>query len=394
MSNEDVVILSARRTPIGAFQGALAPLTAVQLGSAAARAAISAAGIEAAAIEEVIMGCVLQAGLGQAPARQAALGAGVPLATPCTTINKMCGSGLKALMMAADQIRAGSAQLILAGGLESMTNAPYFLPKARSGYRMGHGEILDHMFYDGLQSPWDGKLMGCFADATAARYQFSRAQQDAFATESVQRAQRAVESGDFDAEVAPVTVKSRQRETVLARDETPGTCDISRITALKPAFGKEGTVTAATSSSISDGAAALVLASAEAARARGAKPIARILAYASHAQEPEWFTTAPAGAIKKVLKQLSWKPSDADLYEINEAFAVVAMAAMRDVDIDHARVNIRGGACALGHPIGATGARIMTTLIHALRQRGARRGIGSLCIGGGEAVAMAVEITG
>ncbi len=394
MSNEDVVILSARRTPIGAFQGALAPLTAVQLGSAAARAAISAAGIEAAAIEEVIMGCVLPAGLGQAPARQAALGAGVPLATPCTTINKMCGSGLKALMMAADQIRAGSAQLILAGGLESMTNAPYLLPKARSGYRMGHGEILDHMFYDGLQSPWDGKLMGCFADATAARYQFSRAQQDAFATESVQRAQRAVESGDFDAEVAPVTVKSRQRETVLARDETPGTCDISRITALKPAFGKEGTVTAATSSSISDGAAALVLASAEAARARGAKPIARILAYASHAQEPEWFTTAPAGAIKKVLKQLSWKPSDADLYEINEAFAVVAMAAMRDVDIDHARVNIRGGACALGHPIGATGARIMTTLIHALRQRGARRGIGSLCIGGGEAVAMAVEITG
>src|SRR5258708_38544445 len=394
MSNEDVVILSARRTPIGAFQGALAPLTAVQLGSAAARAAISAAGIEAAAIEEVIVGCVLPAGRGQAPARQAALGAGVPLATPCTTINKMCGSGLKALMMAADQIRAGSAQLILAGGLESMTNAPYLLPKARSGYRMGHGEILDHMFYDGLQSPWDGKLMGCFADATAARYQFSRAQQDAFATESVQRAQRAVESGDFDAEVAPVTVKSRQRETVLARDETPGTCDISRITALKPAFGTAGTVTAATSSSTSDGAAALVLASAEAARARGAKPIARILAYASHAQEPERFTTAPAGAIKKVLKQLSWKPSDADLYEINEAFAVVAMAAMRDVDIDHARVNIRGGACALGHPIGGTRARIMPTLIHALRQRGARRGIGSLCIGGGEAVAMAVEITG
>jgi acetyl-CoA C-acetyltransferase len=393
MSNEDVVILSARRTPIGAFQGALAPLTAVQLGSAAAKAAISAAGIEAAAIEEVIMGCVLPAGLGQAPARQAALGAGVPLATPCTTINKMCGSGLKALMMAADQIRSGTAQLILAGGLESMTNAPYFLPKARGGYRMGHGEILDHMFYDGLQSPWDGKLMGCFADATAARYQFSRAQQDAFATESVQRAQRAVESGEFDAEVTPVTARSRGRETVVARDETPGTCDVSKITSLKPAFGKEGTVTAATSSSISDGAAALVLASASAARARGAQPIARILAYASHAQEPEWFTTAPAGAIKKVLKQLSWKPSDADLYEINEAFAVVAMAAMRDVDIDHARVNIHGGACALGHPIGATGARIMTTLIHALRRRGAKRGIGSLCIGGGEAVAMAVELT-
>jgi acetyl-CoA C-acetyltransferase len=392
MSNEDVVILSARRTPIGAFQGALTPLTAVQLGSAAARAAIAAAGIEAAAIEEVIMGCVLPAGLGQAPARQAALGAGVPLATPCTTINKMCGSGLKALMMAADQIRAGTAQVVLAGGLESMSNAPYLLPKARSGYRMGHGEVLDHMFYDGLQSPWDGKLMGCFADATAARYQFSRAQQDAFATESVRRAQRAVEAGEFDAEVTPVTAKSRGRETVVARDETPGTCDASKITSLKPAFGKEGTVTAASSSSISDGAAALVLASEAAARARGAKPIARVLAYASHAQEPEWFTTAPAGAIKKVLKQLSWKPSDADLYEINEAFAVVAMAAMRDVDIDHARVNVRGGACALGHPIGATGARIMTTLIHALRQRGARRGIGSLCIGGGEAVAMAVEL--
>jgi acetyl-CoA C-acetyltransferase len=392
MSNDEVVILSARRTPIGAFQGVFTPLSAVQLGSAAAKAAITAAGIEPAAIEEVIMGCVLPAGLGQAPARQAALGAGVPQAAPCTTVNKMCGSGLKALMMAADQIRAGSAQLVLAGGLESMTNAPYLLPKARGGYRMGHGEILDHMFYDGLQSPWDGKLMGCFADATAARYQFSRAQQDAFATESVTRAQRAVESGEFDAEVTPVTVKSRGRETVVARDETPGTCDLGKITALKPAFGKEGTVTAATSSSISDGAAALVLASAAAARARGARPIARILAYASQAQEPEWFTTAPAGAIKKVLKQLSWKPADADLYEINEAFAVVAMAAMRDVDIDHARVNVNGGACALGHPIGATGARIMTTLIHALRARGAKRGIGSLCIGGGEAVAMAVEL--
>ncbi len=394
MSNQDVVIVSAKRTPIGAFQGALTPLTAVQLGGAAARAAIAAAGIEAAALEEVIMGCVLPAGLGQAPARQAAVGAGVPVGVPCTTVNKMCGSGLKAVMLAADQIRAASAQVVLAGGFESMTNAPYLLPKARGGYRMGHGEILDHMFYDGLQSPWDGKLMGCFADATAERYRFSRAQQDAFATESVRRALHAVESGDFDAEVTPLTVKSRQRETVITRDETPGTCDISRISALKPAFGKDGTVTAASSSSISDGAAALVLMSAAAARERGAKPLARVLAYASHAHEPEWFTTAPGGAIKRVLTQLGWKPHDADLYEINEAFAVVAMAAMRDVDIDPARVNVNGGACALGHPIGATGARILTTLIHALRRRNARRGIAALCIGGGEAVAAAVEIIG
>jgi acetyl-CoA C-acetyltransferase len=394
MSNQDVVIVSAKRTPIGAFQGVLTPLTAVQLGSAAAKAAIAAAGIDAAELHEVIMGCVLPAGLGQAPARQAAVGAGVPVSVPCTTVNKMCGSGLKAVMLAADQIRAGSAQVVLAGGLESMTNAPYLLPKARGGYRMGHGEILDHMFYDGLQSPWDGKLMGCFADATAARYHFSRAQQDAFATESVQRALRAVESGDFDAEVTPLSVKSRQRETVVARDETPGTCDISRISALKPAFGKDGTVTAASASSIADGAAALVLMSAAAARERGAKPLARVLAYASHAHEPEWFTTAPGAAIKKVLTQLGWKPNDADLYEINEAFAVVTMAAMHDVDIDHARVNVNGGACALGHPIGASGARILTTLIHALRHRSAKRGIASLCIGGGEAVAAAVEIIG
>jgi acetyl-CoA C-acetyltransferase len=304
----------------------------------------------------------------------------------------MCGSGLKAVMLATDQIRAGSARVVLAGGLESMTNAPYLLPKARSGYRMGHGEVLDHMFYDGLQSPWDGKLMGCFADATAARYQFSRADQDAFATESVRRAQRSVDAGVFDAEVTPLTVKSRQKETVVARDETPGTCDVNRIATLRPAFGKDGTVTAASSSSISDGAAALVLMSAGAARERGVQPLARVLAHASYAQEPEWFTTAPAGAIKKVLAQLNWRPNDADLYEINEAFAVVAMASMRDVDLDHSRVNVNGGACALGHPIGATGARILTTLVHALRQRRARRGIASLCIGGGEAVALAVEL--
>jgi acetyl-CoA C-acetyltransferase len=392
MSNQEVVIVSAKRTPIGAFQGVLTPLTAVQLGAAAAKAAIAAAGIDAAELQEVIMGCVLPAGLGQAPARQAALGAGVPVSVPATTVNKMCGSGMKAVMLAADQIRAGSAQAVLAGGLESMTNAPYLLPKARSGYRMGHGEVIDHMIYDGLQSPFDNKLMGCFADSTAAKYGFTRAQQDAFASESVRRAQRAVESGEFDAEVTPVTAKSRGRETVVARDETPGACDLSKIASLKPAFSKDGTVTAASSSSISDGAAALVLMSGAAARERGLKPVARVLAYASHAHEPEWFTTAPGGAIKKVLAQLGWKPNDADLYEINEAFAVVAMAAMRDVDVDHARVNVSGGACALGHPIGATGARILTTLIHALVRRGGKRGIAALCIGGGEATALALEL--
>ena len=387
----DVVIVSAKRTPIGAFQGVLSPLTAPQLGAAAAKAAIEAAGIPVSEIQEVIMGCVLPAGLGQAPARQAALGAGIPPGTPSTTINKMCGSGMKAVMMAADQIRAGSADVILAGGMESMTNAPYLLPKARSGYRLGHGEILDHMFYDGLQSPFDGKLMGCFADATAARYDFTRAAQDAFATESVRRAMQALDAGDFDAEITPVTVKSRKGEAVINRDETPGTCDINRIPALKPAFGKDGTVTAASSSSISDGAAALVLMRAATARKLGVTPLARILAYSSHAHEPEWFTTAPVGAIRKTLDQLGWQSDDAELYEINEAFAAVTMAAMKDLALDPARVNVGGGACALGHPIGATGARILTTLIYALRRKGMKRGIASLCIGGGEAVATAVE---
>jgi acetyl-CoA C-acetyltransferase len=394
MSPSDVVIVSAKRTPIGAFLGALSPLSAVQLGSAAIKAALEAATVNAADVQEIIMGCVLPANLGQAPARQAGLGAGVPIATPATTINKMCGSGLKAVMMAADQIRAGDAGIVLAGGMESMSNAPYLLPKARTGYRMGHGEIIDHMMKDGLQSPFDGKAMGCFADATASRYNLSRAQQDAFATESVRRATQALQAGEFDVEVTPVTVKGRKGETVIARDETPGTCDVSRIASMKPAFNKDGTVTAASSSSISDGAAALVVMSAQTAAERGLKPLARILAYASHAQEPEWFTTAPVGAIRKVLTQLNWKPHDAELYEINEAFAVVTMAAMRDIDIDHARVNVNGGACALGHPIGATGARILTTLIHALRRRGGRRGIASLCIGGGEAVAVAVEMLG
>jgi acetyl-CoA C-acetyltransferase len=392
MSTPEVVIVSAKRTPIGAFLGVLTPMTAVQLGSAAAKAAIQSAGIGAGELEEVILGCVLPAGLGQAPARQAAVGAGIPVAVPATTVNKMCGSALKAVMLGAEQIRGGSAQVILAGGLESMSNAPYLLPKARSGYRMGSGEIVDHMLYDGLQSPWDGKSMGCFADATAAKYGFTRAQQDAFATESVRRALRALEAGDFDAEITPLTVKSRKGETVVARDETPGTCDISKITTLKPAFAKDGTVTAASSSSISDGAAALILMSAEAARSRGLKPLARLLGYASYAQEPEWFTTAPVGAIRKVLKQLNWAARDVDLYEINEAFAAVTMAAMHDLELDHARVNVNGGACALGHPIGATGARILTTLLYALKQRGGKRGIASLCIGGGEAVAAAVEL--
>lgn len=391
MSN-DVVIVAAKRTPIGAFQGALTPLSATQLGTAAIKAAIESAGLKGSDIQETIMGCVLPAGLGQAPARQAALAAGIPVSVPATTINKMCGSGLKAVMMAADQIRAGEAQIVVAGGLESMSNAPYLLLKARAGYRMGHGEIIDHMIYDGLQSPFDGKAMGCFGDSTAAKYNFSRAAQDAFAAESVRRAMRALEKGEFDAEVTAVTAKTRKGETVVARDETPGTCNIEKIPTLKPAFSKDGTVTAASSSSISDGAAALVLTSAAAAQAHGLKPLARILAYSSHAQEPEWFTTAPVGAIRKTLEKLGWRSSDADLYEINEAFAAVPMAAMHDLDIDHARVNVNGGACALGHPIGATGARILTTLLHALKHRGGKRGIASLCIGGGEAVALAVEM--
>ena len=394
MQDQNVVIVSARRTPIGAFLGALAPATAPQLGSAAAKAAIVSAGLKPSDIEEVIMGCVLPAGLGQAPARQAALGAGVPMNVPATTVNKMCGSGLKAIMMAADQIRAGNADVVLAGGFESMSNAPYLLSKARGGYRMGHGEVLDHMFYDGLQSPFDGKAMGCFADATAVKYKFSREDQDAYAAESVRRALRAVEAGDFNAEIVPVTVKTRKGEVVVARDETPFACDINKIATLKPAFGKEGTVTAASSSSISDGAAAVIVMRESVALARGLTPLARVLGYTSHAQEPEWFTTAPVGAIKSTLAKLNWRSGDVDLYEVNEAFAAVTMAAMRDVDIDHARINVSGGACALGHPIGATGARILTSLVHALGRRGVKRGIASLCIGGGEAVAMAVERAG
>jgi len=392
--NEQVVIVAARRTPIGAFLGALEGATAPQLGAAAARAALSDAGLGADAVDEVVFGCVLPAGLGQAPARQAALAAGISPAVPATTVNKMCGSGMKAVMLAADQILAGHAGVVLAGGLESMTNAPYLLTKARSGYRMGHGELIDHMFRDGLQSPWDGQSMGCFADATAAKYGFSRAEQDAFAAESVRRAQRAVGDGSFTAEIAPVAIETRKGEQTVAQDETPFTLDIEKIPALKPAFNKDGTVTAASSSSISDGAAALVIAGAAAAARRGLQPIARIAAYASHAQAPEWFTTAPAPAIRKALDRAAWQVGDVDLFEINEAFACVTMAAMRDLGLDHSRVNVNGGACALGHPIGATGARLVTTLVHALRRRGLRRGVASQCIGGGEATAIAIEIIG
>jgi acetyl-CoA C-acetyltransferase len=386
-----VVIAAACRTPIGAFQGVLTGATAPQLGTAAIAGALAAAKTAPAEVREVVMGCVLPAGLGQAPARQAALGAGIPASVPATTINKMCGSGLKAIMMAADQIRAGDVEIVVAGGLESMSNAPYLLPKARSGYRMGHGEVLDHMFYDGLQSPWDGQLMGCFAENTAGRYAFTREQQDAFAAESVRRALAAVENGTFDAEITPMTVKGRKGETRIERDETPFTCDLAKIPQLKPAFRKDGTVTAASSSSISDGAAAVVLMSERAAAARGLVPLARIVAYTSHAHEPEWFTTAPVGAIRSTLARAGWTAEGVDLFEVNEAFATVAMAAARDIGIPADKLNVDGGACALGHPIGATGARIVATLSHSLVRRGARRGIAALCIGGGEATAIALE---
>jgi acetyl-CoA C-acetyltransferase len=392
MKSDPVVILSARRTPVGAFQGALTAVTAPQLGAAAIKAALADSGVKSSEIDEVIMGCVLSAGLGQAPARQAALGAGLPTSTPCTTVNKMCGSAMRAVMQGADQILAGSAQVVVAGGIESMSNAPYLLPKARAGYRMGHQEVLDHMFYDGLQSPWDGQMMGCFADNTAEKYGFTRQAQDEFAAESVRRALAAVNQGDFKAEIAPVTAKTRKGEVVVDKDETPFTLDIAKIPTLKPAFKKDGTVTAASSSGISDGAAAVVLMRESLAASKGLKPLARILGYASFAREPEWFTLAPVGAIQKLLTQLNWSPKDVDLYEINEAFAAVPMAAMKDLSLEHAKVNVNGGACALGHPIGATGARILTTLLYALKARGKKRGIASLCIGGGEATAIAVEL--
>jgi acetyl-CoA C-acetyltransferase len=389
---EEIYIAAARRTPIGAFLGTLSGATAPQLGAAAVRAALADSRAAGEQVDEVILGCVLPAGLGQAPARQASIGAGIPKRVPTTTVNKVCGSGMKAAMLGSDAIRAGSARIVVAGGLESMSNAPYLLPKARQGYRMGHGEILDHMFYDGLQNPYDGQMMGHFADATAKKYEFTRADQDAFAAESVRRALAACNGTAFKAELTAVTVKTRKGEQLVEKDEPPFGLDVSKIPTLKPAFSKEGTVTAASSSSIADGAAAMVLMGAAALRAAGASPLARVVAYASHAHEPEWFTTAPVGAIKRVLEQTGWRADEVDLYEINEAFAVVTMAAMRDLGLDHARVNVNGGACALGHPIGASGARITTTLIHALRTRGLKRGIAALCIGGGEATAMAIEV--
>jgi len=392
MSSDSVVIVAAKRTPIGAFQGALSGATATQLGTAAIRGTVDGSGVDAADIDQVIMGCVLPAGLGQAPARQAALGAEIPVGVPCVTVNKMCGSGMEAIIMGHDMIKAGSAGIVLAGGLESMSNAPYLLPKARSGYRMGHQETLDHMFYDGLQDPFEGKMMGHFAQVTADKYGFSREEMDAFATESANRAQRAVADGTFAGEIAPVTIKSRRGETVVDSDETPGTVSVEKIPTLRPAFAKDGTVTAATSSSISDGAAAVLMMSSAEAEKRGLTPIARIVGHSVFAHEPAWFTTAPVYALKKLLDAQGWSADDVDLFEINEAFAVVTMAAMKDVGISHDKVNVNGGACALGHPIGATGCRISVTLLHELAARGLTRGIATQCIGGGEATAVAYEI--
>jgi len=391
MSNDPVVIVSAQRTPIGSFQGVFSSVTAPLLGAAAIQGAVSAAGIAPDVVSDVIMGCVLPAGLGQAPARQAALAGGLPQSVPTTTINKMCGSAMKAVMMACDALLAHQAEVVVAGGLESMTNAPYLLPKARSGYRMGHGEVLDHMFLDGLQSPWDKQMMGCFAENTADKYQLSREAQDAFATHSVQKSLKAIETGAFKNEIVPVTVKGRKGDTVVTQDETPFACDIAKIAGMKPAFRKDGTVTAASSSSISDGAAALVLMRQSTAHALGLKPLARVVAYKSHAHEPEWFTTAPVGAIAKTLKAAGWSANDVDLWEINEAFATVTMSAVIEHHLDMNKVNVHGGACALGHPIGATGARILATLVHALFTHQQQRGLATLCIGGGEATAVAIE---
>lgn len=392
MSMDSIHIVSARRTPLGAFQGELSGVSAIDLSAAATSAAVGDAGLAADAIDEVLIGCVLPAGLGQAPARQAALAAGLPIAVPCTTVNKVCGSGMKTVMLGTDLIRAGGAAIVLAGGMESMSNAPYLMPKARAGYRMGHQEVLDHMFYDGLQSPFDGNMMGHFAELTAQKYGFSREEQDAFAIESVRRAQAAAADGRFAAEIAPVVVKTRKGEFEVSSDETPRTANIDKIPTLRPAFAKDGSVTAASSSSISDGAASLILMSDSEVNERNLRPLASVIGHSGFAQEPEWFTTSPVFAIKSLLQRLELEPDDIDLYEINEAFACVTMAAMQDVGLPWENVNVNGGACALGHPIGASGARILVTLIHALRQRGGGRGIASLCIGGGEAVAVAVEV--
>lgn len=387
-----VLILGAKRTPLGALLGQFTGVPATQLGSTAIAAALAQSGVAAENVEEVIMGCVLPAGLGQAPARQAAIGAGIPTAAGATTINKVCGSGMKAVMQAHDAILAGSAGVVVAGGMESMTNAPHLLMGSRTGFKYGATEMLDHMAFDGLTNPYDKQAMGVFGELCADKYAFSREEQDAFAAESVRRAQTAQAEGAFAAEIAPVTVQGRKGPTVVDSDEQPGRCDIAKIPTLRPAFKKDGTITAASSSSINDGAAALVLSSAEAAQAAGAQPIARIVAHATHSQAPEWFTTAPVGAVQKVLAKAGWSVADVDLYEVNEAFATVAMAPMRELGIEHAKLNVHGGACALGHPIGASGARLLVTLIHALQRRGGKRGVAALCIGGGEATAVAIEL--
>jgi len=393
MTTDPIVIVAAARTPMAAFQGELKGFAAPELGAAAIRAAVERAKLKPEDVQEVLMGCVLPAGQGQAPARQAALGAGLDLSTGCTTVNKMCGSGMKAAMVAHDALLAGSADVIVAGGMESMTNAPYLLPKARAGLRMGHGQVIDHMFYDGLEDAYEkGRLMGTFAEDCAQSFSFSRESQDNFAIASLQRAQRANKDGSFAWEITPIAIKSGKEQKFVEMDEQPFKANLEKIPTLKPAFRKDGTVTAANSSSISDGAAALVLMRRSSAERYGCAPIATVMGHATHAQAPALFTTAPVGAIRKLLEKTNWKAQEIDLYEINEAFAVVTMAAMQEHKLPHDRVNVHGGACALGHPIGASGARILVTLIGALRKHGGRRGVASLCIGGGEATAMAIEL--
>ncbi|MFT5258331.1 MAG: acetyl-CoA C-acetyltransferase [Saprospiraceae bacterium] len=393
MINDPIVIVSSARTAMGSLQGVLAPLSASELGAAAIKASVDRSGIDTDLVGEVIMGNVLSAGQGQAPARQAALGAYLPLSTTCSTINKMCGSGMKAAMLAHDSLVANSNHVMIAGGMESMSNAPYLLPKVRDGLRMGHGEVIDHMFFDGLEDAYDkGKLMGVFAESCADKYTFTREQQDSFAIRSLNRAIAASEAGYFDEEIIPVAIATRKGETVVSQDESPLNARIDKIPQLRPAFRQDGTVTAANASSISDGAAALLMMRESKAKALGLTPQARILGHASHSHEPQWFTTAPVGAMKKLLQTLNWQASDVDLFEINEAFAVVTMAAIEELSLDVSKVNIHGGACAMGHPIGASGARILVTLINALKTKGESKGIAALCIGGGEATAMAIEL--
>ncbi|PKM07009.1 MAG: acetyl-CoA C-acyltransferase [Gammaproteobacteria bacterium HGW-Gammaproteobacteria-4] len=387
----DIVIVGAKRTAIGSFLGQFTGVPTTTLGATAIKAALEQSGVAGDAVSEVIMGCVLPAGLGQAPARQAAIAAGLPLAAGCTTINKVCGSGMKAIMLGHDLIAAGSATVVVAGGMESMTNAPHLLNGSRTGIRYGSAEFIDHMAWDGLTNPYDKQSMGVFGEMCADKYDFTREEQDAFSAESVRRAKAAQESGAFTAEIAPVTVAGRKGDVVHASDEQPGRSDIAKIPSLRAAFKKDGTITAASSSSISDGAAATVLMRADTAKQHGLAPLARIVAHATHSHAPEWFTTAPVDAIRNVLAKAGWSVAEVDLFEVNEAFAVVAMAPIRELGIAHAKLNVNGGACALGHPIGASGARLVVTLIHALQQRGLRRGVAALCIGGGEATAIAIE---